>query len=53
MYRLLAKGLCFSLIAGTSATLLIGLASAQTIISGDILGTVTDLSGAVQAVANS
>ena len=53
MYRLLAKISCFSLIAGTSATLLIGLASAQTITSGDILGTVTDLSGAVQALANS
>jgi hypothetical protein len=46
MYRWMAKLLCFSLIAFTSATLMIGLASAQTIISGDIVGTVTDPSGA-------
>jgi hypothetical protein len=49
MYRLLAKILCLSLIACTSATLLIDSASAQTIISGDIVGTVTDPTGAAVA----
>ena len=51
MYRLLPKILCLSLIACTSATLLIDLASAQTIISGDIVGTVTDPTGAAVARA--
>lgn len=52
MFRLLAGVLCFLLIACTSATLLIGLASAQTIISGDITGTVTDPSGAAVSAAS-
>jgi hypothetical protein len=39
MYRSLAKIVCLSLTACTSATLLIDLASAQTTISGDIVGT--------------
>jgi hypothetical protein len=51
MYQLLAKIVCFSLIACMSATLLIGLASAQTIISGDIVGTVTDPTGAAVSAA--
>jgi hypothetical protein len=51
MYRLLAKILCLSLIACTSATLLIDLVAAQTIISGDIVGTVTDPTGAAVAGA--
>ena len=52
MHRLLAKILYFSLIACTSAALLmIGSASAQTIISGDITGTVTDPTGAAVSAA--
>ena len=51
MHRLLAKIVCLSLIACASATLMIDLASAQTIISGDITGTVTDPSGAALANA--
>jgi Carboxypeptidase regulatory-like domain len=51
MYRLLAKMLCLSLIACTSATLMIKFASAQTIISGDIVGTVTDPTDAAVAGA--
>src|ERR1700722_9751858 len=52
MSRLLAKILCLSLIAGTSAALLIDVASAQSIISGDIVGTVTDPTGAEVAGAS-
>jgi len=51
MYRLLAKILCLSFIACTSATLRIDFASAQTTISGDITGTVTDPSGAAVSAA--
>ena len=51
MYRLLAKTLCLWLIACTTATLMIDLASAQTIISGDIAGTVTDPTDAAVAGA--
>ena len=51
MYRLLAKILCLSLIACTGGTLMIDFASAQTIISGDIVGTVTDPTGAAVAGA--
>ena len=39
MYRSLAKIVCLSLTSCTSAALLIDLASAQTTISGDIVGT--------------
>ena len=51
MYRLLAKTLCLWLIACTTATRMIDLASAQTIISGDIAGTVTDPTDAAVAGA--
>jgi hypothetical protein len=51
MFRLLAKVLCVSLIICMSVTLLIGSASAQTIISGDIVGTVTDPTGAAVSAA--
>jgi len=51
MHRLLAKVLCLLLIACTSATLMNNLASAQTVISGDIAGTVTDPTGAAVAGA--
>lgn len=51
MYQLLAKILCLSLIACTSATLMIDFVSAQTIISGDIAGTVTDPTDAAVAGA--
>src|ERR1700739_775545 len=51
MYRLLAKILFLSLIASTTATLMIEFASAQTIISGDIVGTVTDPTDAAVAGA--
>src|SRR5215472_9300289 len=46
MHRLVTKILCLSLIACTSAALMMDTASAQTIISGDITGTVTDPTGA-------
>src|SRR5262252_3166273 len=46
MDRLLTKALCLLLIACTGATMINDLASAQTVISGDISGTVTDPSGA-------
>lgn len=51
MYRGLAKMLCLSLIVCMSATLMNELASAQTIISGDIAGTITDPTGAAVAGA--
>jgi carboxypeptidase family protein len=51
MYRLLAKTLCLWLIACTTTALMIDLASAQTIISGDIAGTVTDPTDAAVAGA--
>lgn len=50
MYRL--KMLFLLLIALTSTTLLADFASAQSIISGDITGTITDATGAVVAGAN-
>jgi hypothetical protein len=51
MHRLWAKIVCLSLIACASAMLMLNLASAQTIISGDITGIVTDPSGAAVASA--
>ena len=51
MDRLLTKALCLLLIACTGATMINDLASAQTVISGDIAGTVTDSSGAAVAGA--
>jgi outer membrane receptor protein involved in Fe transport len=51
MYRLLARILCWAVIACMSGTLMIDLASAQTIISGDIAGTVTDPTNAAVAGA--
>src|ERR1700751_3556276 len=51
MYRLLAKTLCLWLIACTTTALMTDLASAQTIISGDIAGTVTDPTDAAVAGA--
>ena len=47
MHRLLAKILCLSLIACASETLVIDVARAQSTISGEITGVVTDSSGAV------
>jgi len=47
MYRLLAKILCSLLIACTSATLVINVAWAQSIISGEITGVVTDSANAI------
>lgn len=51
MYRSLAKVLCLLLIACASTTLVTDLASAQTVISGDIAGTVSDPTGAAVAAA--
>jgi hypothetical protein len=51
MYRSLAKFLCLSLIACLSAMVMTELAAGQTIISGDITGTVTDPSGAAVPAA--
>src|ERR1700745_3907453 len=51
MYRLLAKFWCLSLITCTSARVVMDFASAQTIISGDIAGAVTDPTNAAVAGA--